>query len=87
MANVWMIFYLLSMLLSGVCVCVCVCECVSESMRYLHLGAMYKTTLNNLGQFIYSPRHLEKCIARVNPKGTILLSPNKAYSIKNSYFC
>ena len=70
------------------CVCVCVSECVSESMRYLHLRYlhMYKTTLNNLGQFIYSPRHLEKFIARVNPKGTILLSPNKAYSIKNSYF-
>ena len=84
MANVWMIFYLLSMLLSGVCVCVC--ECVSESMSYLHLRAMYKTTLNYLGQFRYSPRHLEKFIARVNLKGTILLSPNKAYSIKNSYF-
>lgn len=84
MANVWMIFYLLSMLLSGVCVCVC--ECVSESMSYLHLRAMYKTTLNYLGQFRYSPRHLEKFIARVNLKGTILLSPNKAYSIKNHIF-
>ena len=59
-----------SVLLNGlcvcVCVCVCVCQCVSESMRYLHLGATYKTTLNNSEQFRYYLRHLKTVVIRVN---------------------
>lgn len=65
----------------SVCV-VYVFQKVSESMRYPHLGATYKTPLKNSDILSGTIKYCYK----ISLKGDILLIPDKAYTIKSCSF-